>query len=78
MLGTSYRLGKPTRAVYADATRKGFVLVPQNAIVSVEEIDGPGRLLRIRWNSLTLLIFCQDLLERGVEIVEFPAARAGA
>jgi hypothetical protein len=78
MLGISYRLGKATRAVYADAARKGFVLVPEDAVVSVEEIDGPGRLLRIRWNNLTLLIFGQDLVERGVEIGELPAARAGA
>jgi hypothetical protein len=66
MLGISYRLGKPTRAVYADAARKGFVLLPEGAIVKVEDMDAPGRLLKVRWNNLALLMFFQDLVERGV------------
>ena len=79
MLGTSYRLGKPTRAVYADATRKGFVLVPQDAIVTVEDIEAPGRLLKVRWNNVVLLIFSQDLIERGIQIEErTPVARCAA
>jgi hypothetical protein len=79
MLGTSYRLGKPTRAVYADAARKGFVLLPEGAILTVEDIEDPGRLLKVRWNNLVLLIFCQDLIERGVHIGEPKrAARSAA
>jgi hypothetical protein len=78
MLGARYRLGKPTRAVYADASRKGFVLLPEDAVLTVEGIDGPGRLLKVRWNSVVLLMFSQDLLERGVEIEEAASARAAA
>jgi hypothetical protein len=68
MLGSRYRLGKPTRAVYADEDAKGFVLLPEGAVLTIDSLDGTGRLLRIRWNNLPLLMFWQDLMERGVEI----------
>jgi hypothetical protein len=68
MLGSRYRLGKPTRAVYADEDAKGFVLLPEGAVLTIDSLDRTGRLLRIRWNNLPLLMFWQDLMERGVEI----------
>lgn len=76
MLGVRYRLGKPTRAVYADAARKGFVLLPEDAVLTVENVDGPGRLLKVRWNNLILLMFSQDLIERAVEVEDTPAVGA--
>lgn len=78
MLGARYRLRKPTRAVYADAARKGFVLLPEDAVLMVEGSDGPRRLLKVRWNNLVLLMFSQDLTERGVEVEETAAARVAA
>jgi len=70
MLESRYRLGKATRAVYADGSTKGFVLLPEGAVLTVEEFDSGGRLLKVRWNNLLLLMFWQDLMDRGVEIHE--------
>lgn len=67
MLGTLYRLGKATRAVYAEDGAKGFVLLPEGAVLTVEDFDRTGRLVKVRWNNLLLLMFWQDLLERGVQ-----------
>ncbi len=80
MLGSRYRLGKPTRAVYADENAKGFVLLPEGAVLTIDSLDGTGRLLRVRWNNLPLLMFWQDLVERGVEMNEsiVSTARAAA
>jgi len=70
MLGSRYRLGKPTRAVYAEDGAKGFVLLPEGAVLTIDSLESSGRLLRIRWNNVLLLMFCQDLIERGIEIEE--------
>lgn len=79
MLGSRYRLGKPTRAVYADDAAKGFILLPEGAVLTVASLDSGGRLVKVRWNNLLLLMFGQDLIERGVEIQESvtSTARAG-
>ena len=70
MTGGRYRLGKPTRAIYADEGAKGFVLLPEGAVLFVETLDRGGRLVQVRWNDLHLLMFWQDLIERGVAIEE--------
>jgi len=74
MLGSRYRLGKATRAVYADDDAKGFVLLPEGAVLTIENLDGTCRLVKVRWNTLSLLMFWQDLMERGTEMEE-PVAR---
>lgn len=70
MPGTRYRLGKPTRAIYAEDGAKGFVLLPEGAVLTMDGFESPERLVRIRWNDLLLLMFWQDLLERGLQIEE--------
>lgn len=78
MLGSRYRLGKPTRAVYADDGAKGFVLLPEGAVLTIVSLDNGGRLVKVRWNNLLLLMFGQDLIERGVEIQESAISTARA
>lgn len=68
MSASRYRLGKPTRAVFAEDGVKGFVLLPEGSVLTLDSIDSPGRLVRIRWNNVLLLMFWQDLIERGIEI----------
>jgi hypothetical protein len=65
-----YHLGKATRAVYAEDGTKGFVLLPEGSLVTIEGFESPNRLVRVRWNNLLLLMFWQDLLERGTPIQE--------
>lgn len=67
-MGTRYRLGKATRAIYAEQGVKGFVLIPEGADLFIDTLDRAGRLVQVRWESRILLMFWQDLLERGVEI----------
>jgi hypothetical protein len=67
MAGNRYRLGKATRAVHAEEGVKGFVLIPEGADLIIDSLDRSGRLVRVRWESRVLLMFWQDLLERGVE-----------
>jgi hypothetical protein len=76
MPGTRYRLGKATRAVYAEDGAKGFVLLPEDSILIIDSFDSTGRLVRVRWNNLLLLMFWQDLLERGIEMETPPGGSA--
>lgn len=78
MLGSRYRLSKPTHAVYAEDGLKGFVLLPEGAMLTVDSIESSGRLLKIRWNNVLLLMFCQDLIERGIEVEAPPPKPARA
>jgi len=78
MLGNRYRLGKPTRAVYADDNAKGFVLLPEGAVLAATSLDSGGRLVKVRWNNELLLMFAQDLIERGVEVEESVISTARA
>ena len=66
-MGSRYRLGKATRAIYAEEGVKGFVLVPEGADLFIDSLDRAGRLVQVRWETRLLLMFWQDLLERGVE-----------
>ncbi|MBV9760932.1 MAG: hypothetical protein JO340_10245 [Acidobacteriaceae bacterium] len=70
MHASRYHLGKATRAVFAEDGLKGFVLLPEGSVLSIESFDSPERLVRVRWNNLLLLMFWQDLLERAVPIPE--------
>ena len=78
MPGTRYRLGKATRAIYAQDGAKGFVLLPEEAVLSIDSFDSAGRLVKVRWNNLLLLMFWQDLVERGIEIPEAVVSTARA
>jgi hypothetical protein len=68
MAGNRYRLGKATRAVHADDSTKGFVLIPEGADLVIDTLDRSGRLVQVRWEGRVLLMFWRDLLERGIEV----------
>jgi hypothetical protein len=80
MPGSHYRLGKATRAIRADDGVKGFVLIPEGAVLVLDSLDGTGRLVKVIWGSQSLVMFYQDLLERSIEIEEVtaPSARAAS
>lgn len=66
MAGTRYRLGKATRAIHAQEGVKGFVLIPEGVDLVIDSFDAAGRLVKVKWGSQLLLMFWQDLLERGM------------
>ena len=70
MPATRYRLGRDTRAVECEDGAKGFVLLPAGAVLTVDSLDPGGRLVKILWGSRVLLMFWEDLLERGIEMDE--------
>ena len=63
-----YRLATATRAVHAENGAKGFVLVPEGAEVRLDAGEAAGNLVRIHWQGETLIMFRQDLLERGERV----------
>lgn len=71
-MGSRYRLGKATRAIYAEEGVKGFVLIPEGADLFIDSLDQAGRLVQVRWESRALLMFWQDLLDRGVQLDSSP------
>jgi hypothetical protein len=66
-MGSRYRLGKATRAIHAEEGVKGFVLIPEGADLIINKLDRAGRLVQVTWESRVLLMFWQDLLDRGVQ-----------
>lgn len=67
MVGKTYRLRKSLRAVHADGDGKGFVLVPEGALLVVYGYHDDSRILQVNWEKQSLFVFTQDLLERGTE-----------
>jgi hypothetical protein len=71
-----YRLGRDTRAVQCEDGAKGFVLIPEGALLTVDSLDAAGRLVKVVWGSQVLLMFWQDLLERAAVVEEAPPRAA--
>lgn len=78
MPATRYRLGRETRAVECENGAKGFVLVPEGALLTVDSVDATGRLAKVLWGSQVLLMFWQDLVERGVKVEDRATARVAS
>jgi hypothetical protein len=76
MSAPRYRLGRDTRAVQFEDGAKGFVLIPEGALLTVDSLDAAGRLVKVRWGSQVLLMFWQDLLERAAAVDEAAVAAA--
>jgi hypothetical protein len=68
MPATRYRLGRDTRAVQCEDGANGFVLIPEGALLTVDSFDPTGRLVKVAWGRQLLLMFRQDLIERGIEM----------
>ena len=48
-----------------DLDHKEFCYVPAGSVVSVENTDGSEALVKVDWNSKTILMFLQDIYERA-------------
>ncbi len=68
MLGRKYRLDRALRAVYSNDGEKGFVLIPEGAILTIDGHHDAERILQVSWRKRTLLVFAEDLRERGIEM----------
>jgi hypothetical protein len=69
MLGESYRLNRKTLAINSGGENRASIFIPANAIVTI--IAGPlngNRLVDVKWEDLTLMIFAEDLRDRGTLI----------
>ncbi len=65
-----YRLLRPTCAVHRNRSEKGFIFLPKDAIVEIDAFDETGRMAQARWSDCLLLVFSQDVQERGLKIGE--------
>lgn len=63
-----YRLERPLRAVYSENGEKGFVLLPEGTVLTISGHHDNGRIAQVIWNKRGLLVFMQDLVDRGTEI----------
>lgn len=70
MLGKKYRLARSVRAVHASVTDKGFVLLPEGAVLVVNSYHDSSRIVGVTWQEQNLFLFVQDVLERGTELVD--------
>ena len=69
MLGESYRLNKQTIGMSSEGENRTSVLIPKHAVVTV--INGPlngNRMVDVKWENLKVMIFVEDLRERGTLI----------
>ncbi len=67
MMGKKYRLAKPVRAVYANDGHKGFLVLPEGAVLIVNSYRDNSRILQVNWEEKELFVFAQDVLDRGTE-----------
>ena len=69
MLGESYRISKRTLAINSESEDCSSLFIPENAIVTI--IEGPlngNRMVDVKWENHTVMIFVDDLRERGTLI----------
>ncbi len=67
MMGKKYCLGRPVRAVYANDGEKGFLVLPEGAVLTVNSFRDNSRILQVKWEEKELFVFAQDVLERAIE-----------
>lgn len=65
MLTERFRLTRSIMAVCNKEGKSACVMIPENAVVVVEAVQDADRLLRVRWEREKVLVFAQDLRERG-------------
>ena len=68
MLGKMYRLARPVRAVHANVSNKGFVLLPEGAVLVVNSYHDSSRIVEVTCERQKLFLFVQDILDRGTEV----------
>jgi len=65
MLGQTYRLIKATIAVVRNVARQVCRVLPEGAVVIVEDTNDTGKTVNIRCGNQELWMFTTDLDERG-------------
>jgi hypothetical protein len=70
MLGQTYRLIKATIAVVRNVARQACRILPEGAVVIVENTNDAGKRVNIRCGNQELWMFTADLDERGRLLVE--------
>lgn len=70
MVGKKYRLGRAVRAVHTNEHEKGFVLLPEGAVLVVDGYRDNSRILQVQSDGKELFVFRQDILERGTELAD--------
>jgi hypothetical protein len=68
--GESYRLKSETLGISTTDRSRTAVIIPKDSIVTI--VAGPfegERLVDVIWNGKTIMLFAQDLRERG-ELVD--------
>ena len=61
-----YCLQQDVLSVYTpDQQHKGCLYVPAGAVVSVDAVRENDKFVKARWNSKTVLMFLQDIQDRG-------------
>jgi len=76
--GQRYRLNTPTLAIVSRDGRHSPVTVPLGAVVKVIDgaVDG-NRLVDVRWDGKTVMMFTTDIRERCDRLDESPPPRSG-
>lgn len=72
MLRLGYRLNKATLGIIVEAGRGDLVMIPEGS--DVEVLSEPLRVsgfIHIRWNTLLMQVFAEDLRARG-EYIDRP------
>ena len=66
MVGQRFRMKTPTLAIMTQDGAKIPVMIPKGA--EVEVLDGPlngNRLVDVRWEGKTVMVFTNDIRDRG-------------
>jgi hypothetical protein len=72
MIGQRFRMKSPTLAIMTQDTAKIPIMIPKGA--EVEVIDGPlngNRLVDVRWDGKTVMVFTNDIRDRGERVDAF-------
>jgi hypothetical protein len=68
VLGKRYRIRVPVLAIRANTGEKGLILLRQGSVLTVSGYGNDERLVTVRWNGTELLVFANDVRERGTVI----------
>ena len=69
MIGQRFRMKTPTLAILTEDHAKIPVMIPKGA--EVEILDGPlngNRLVDVRWEGKTVMVFTNDIRDRGERV----------
>ena len=81
MVGYVYRMNLPTLGIHSVEGKRVSMLVSAGAIITI--VNGPldgTRLVDVKWDDLSLMMFTVDIRERGTPLEsrpQFPLERSG-